>query len=326
MTSYAHIKHNDLMQYSYRELEHFYREVEEGNAKPEAELSPHLEADKNLLNRLVSTIMIKMQEALIVYKPREVKEIRSLKQLLPVPQIADPALKVLALDLDDTLFGIDSIVSPAWFHWVKNENDNRQFSGDNHKNIYNCFLVNAPKKSIEADELVHQVIDEYKAKGWKVIILTARSAKHLPQTIDHLRQSNLRINAEDIVFTELKMKREPLFKWLQKQPGYSTKIEIQIRFVDDNLSYIEDMDTMNALGGVTAESYRFIEKAAPRPWTENQMENFAIQYYAALQSKPIPKMVNPIPKEALEEAMKALKITAITEEAIYLLSSGQIAQ
>lgn len=339
------IQQNDLSGYTYRQLEQqSYRiqaEIDKEKETPPKTAAKKLRITLNGVDIGLATKLAKLnvelaeinalkeaklKEAVEAFQsaPKEIKEIASLNQLLPVPKAAAAALKILALDMDDTILGNDSILgSTEWFHWVEAQNSSRNFSGTLHRNLYAYIAEKCPKRCIETDQIVNQVIEEYKKEGWRVIILTARNSRHLQVTLNNLNECNIRLNSEEIVFTEKQDKMPYLYSWLKKIPEYTPETPIHIQFADDNPAYCENVNQLNALDGITANCHRFSTAIASWPWTQNQMENFVFQFLAISQRNPIPKMVSDISESTLEAAKLALKIKELSIETLYLLSSGQ---
>lgn len=235
---------------------------------------------------------------------------------------------ILALDFDHTLVeGQPTLGDENFYHFLARKNVENGAVKFGHYHWTAKIREKIPFKTCESVEKINELIKNFREKGWKVKIFTARCEDMKLATRIHLKQSKLNISFYDVVFRGhlpkshdgkrggLENKGEMIAKYIKKYTTDFPGLKFRVLFADDSALNGKDVQkVLFKIQGVSIKSFHFIG-ALPSPHlTDEQLRRLAVQLHAHREDKEI---VADFTSEDLELAMKELGLEEISEDTIY---------
>ena len=194
-------------------------------------------------------------------------------------------LMVLALDFDQTLVEAKTYFgSEKWYKFLDHSLNKQDFKPHTHFKWAMHLAKDVPYNSCESIEKIHTLIQEFRAQGWAVVILTARPDSIVEATLQHIHQAGLSFSAENVIFKDPSgaKKRDCLQAWLKKQPGWEDIKDLTLLFADDTISNCENVANIAEVidRKVKVESFHFCGATATHEINNHQLKNLAVQLAA----------------------------------------------
>ena len=239
-----------------------------------------------------------------------------------VHPLLEGELGILALDFDQTLAqALPTLGDEHFYHFLKQLNRNRGMDADAHYRWTVKIREKISYEPCEPIEKINRLIQEFREKGWIVKVLTSRGEDMRQATANHLRQANLDLSLEDVIFKTrsengtLKKKDESLISWMRQDPKWFDGRKVHVLFADDSARYCEEVSRVGqTILQASVICYQYTTSAPNPNLSKLQLGQLAVQLNAYQKGAEISPEWD---LERCEEAMDNLGLSEMTPEAFH---------
>lgn len=231
-------------------------------------------------------------------------------------QLEESELGVLALDFDHVL-GISpmKVASDHFNEWSMRVNVQRGLYSEAHADLLGMMRQNTLFNCCEHPEQVNKMIEDAKAKGWKVVVLTARHPNSNPLTQRNIKAMGL----NDIPILNSKShKGVRLVQFFETLPEWPKTRKVRVIFADDKDSHCRKMATLASLiptKSVDVKVFHYTKHLVSEHLTEKDLKILATQLFAFQRGEQIPhdhEVEKHIPR-----ALRELNLTAVNDHSLH---------
>jgi len=242
---------------------------------------------------------------------------------IQLPPLANGEWGVLALDADQCLIEAQpTLADEHHYKFLVAQNAKAGTYAYGHYSWTTEIRKSVPYRSCESAEKVNAFMENAKAAGWFVVILTSRGLDMRDTTQKHFSQAELSISLDQVIFKErdtdgnLLTKDLSLINWMKGQDAFQTAEKIRILFADDSTSYCKEVQRVeSAISHASVACYHYVGSLPNSELDKAQLSRLVHQLNVYQKGGGIP-YEEPISSQTAS-AMTALEIKELTPQNVY---------
>ncbi len=239
----------------------------------------------------------------------QIKMTESIQDLLPhAPLLAKEEKGILALDLDYTLIAPPTIASDNVIHFLNASNEVYGYQRYTHYRWMDFLREQVPFHLCETADLVEEVIESFRSKGWEVCIVTARADTVRELTLTHMKSAGLNFDLKDVIFCGQTPKDEAI----EQKAGPCTRL--RVLFLDDNIFNCHNVNRLaKRIEGAVVECFYYNRWPQSPQLSDTERKELVMQLHDRKRGKEIGSYL----ESDHVPAMKALNMESLEDRELH---------